>query len=160
MERVRQVHHREPDCLICNMEDAPDEHVVFRTDLWAAEVMPGFDVPGWIVLRARRHAERLTGLNNEELATLGENARNLVGAVSDVMHAPATYLLVFGESYPHFHALVAPRHDGVAPKYRAGNILELTATETDLGASAALVPEIREAYERVVATAAAIPAVR
>jgi hypothetical protein len=28
----------------------------------AAEVAPGYEVPGWFFLRARRHAAKLTGL--------------------------------------------------------------------------------------------------
>ena len=89
------------------MEGADETSVVFRDPLWAAEVVPGYDVPGWFILRARRHAERITGLDDEELSSYGHRARDLVAAVTDVTRAPATYLLVFGENYPHFHALVA-----------------------------------------------------
>ena len=50
------------DCLMCSMEQAEDDRVVFRDKLWAAEVVPGYEVPGWFVLRVRRHAERLVDL--------------------------------------------------------------------------------------------------
>lgn len=139
------------DCLICAMDRAPDEVVVFRDDLWAAEIVPGFDVPGWFVLRVRRHAERLTGLNDDELAGLARRARDLVAAVSEVMRAPATYFLVIGENYPHFHALVAPRGDDVPPERRAGDILKLTADSCDPEAAAVLVPAVRAAYDRAAA---------
>jgi len=66
--------------------------VVFRDELWAAEVAPGYEVPGWLFLRVRRHAERLTGLDDAELsAALGHRARDLVAAVTDATAAPATY---------------------------------------------------------------------
>ena len=62
------------DCLICSMEQAEDDRVVFRDQLWAAEVVPGYEVPGWFVLRVRRHAERFGGLEDEELASFGFRA--------------------------------------------------------------------------------------
>ena len=143
-----------PDCLLCDMEEAGDSAVVFRDDLWAAEVVPGFDVPGWIVLRARRHAERITGLHEQELASLGRRARDLVAAVTEVAAAPATYFLVFGENYPHYHALITPRGDDVPPERRAGDILRLRGEIGDAAAAARLVPAIRDAYRRVSGTPA------
>ena len=47
---------------------------MFRDDLWAAEIVPGYDVPGLFILRARRHAERLTGLDDGELAAFARRA--------------------------------------------------------------------------------------
>lgn len=135
-------------CLLCTMEDADDASVVFRDPLWAAEVVPGYDVPGWLILRARRHAERITGLSDEELSSYGRRARDLVAAVTEVTGAPATYLLVFGENYPHFHALVAPRGNDVPPELRAGNILKLRADHADMAAAGRLVPPVRSAYAR------------
>jgi hypothetical protein len=39
--------------------------------------------------RARRHAERLTGLDDAELSTFARRARDLVASVTDVTGAPA-----------------------------------------------------------------------
>jgi diadenosine tetraphosphate (Ap4A) HIT family hydrolase len=136
------------ECLLCAMEDAADTSVVFRDSLWATEVVPGYEVPGWFILRARRHAERITGLDDGELSTFARRARDLVGAVTEVTGAPATYLLVFGENYPHFHALIAARGDDVPPESRAGDILRLRLGHADLGAAERLVPAVREAYAR------------
>jgi diadenosine tetraphosphate (Ap4A) HIT family hydrolase len=69
-------------CLLCAMEQADEQVVVFRDPLWAAEIVPGYEVPGWFILRARRHAERITGLDPDELSTLGFRARDLVAAVT------------------------------------------------------------------------------
>lgn len=137
---------RQDDCLICTTEDADESCVVFRDDLWAAEIVSGYDVPGWVILRARRHAERITGLNDEEVDTFGRRARDLVAAVSEVMAAPATYLLVFGESYPHFHVLVTPRADDVPADRRAGDILKLRTEAADPEAARALVPALARTY--------------
>ncbi len=141
-------------CLLCDMEDADERVVVFRDDLWAAEVVPGYDVPGWFILRVRRHAERITGLAEEELATFALRARDLVAAVAEVTGAPTTYLLVFGENYPHFHVLVASRGDDVPPDRRADRILMLRLERADSHAAAALVPAVRRAYQELTAPVA------
>src|ERR1700722_15070369 len=100
---------------------------VFRDELWAAEVAPGYEVPGWFFLRARRHAERLTGLDDAETATFGRRAHDLISAVEQVTGAPAVYLLSFGENYLHFHALIAARGEQVPPELRGGALLQLLA---------------------------------
>jgi diadenosine tetraphosphate (Ap4A) HIT family hydrolase len=140
------------ECLLCTMETADDDVVLFRDDLWAAEIVPGYDVPGWIILRVRRHAERITGLNDAELAGFAQRTRDVVAAVTEVTGAEATYLMVFGENYPHFHALITPRGEDVPPERRAGNILQLRAGHIDPRAAAALIPRLRGAYRRSTAT--------
>ncbi|AHH18578.1 hypothetical protein NONO_c37940 [Nocardia nova SH22a] len=136
-------------CLICEMEQADETVTVFRDELWAGEIVPGYDVPGWFVLRARRHAERLTGLDTAELDSVGRRARDMVAAVTEVTGAPATYFLVFGENYPHFHALIAARGDDVPADRRTGDILKLRTAHADPAAAAQLVPAVREAYRRI-----------
>jgi len=140
---------RVENCLLCAMEEADERSVVFRDNLWAAEVVPGYEVPGWFVLRARRHAERITGLDDDELASLAFRTRDLVAAVSEVMNAPATYLLAFGENYPHFHALVAARNSAVAADRRGGDIMKLRLEQADPAAAIALIPAVRASYQRL-----------
>jgi diadenosine tetraphosphate (Ap4A) HIT family hydrolase len=135
-------------CLLCGMEQATPGAVVFRDELWAAEVAPGYEVPGWFFLRVRRHAELLTGLDDAELSALGRRARDLVAAVTEATGAPATYLLHFGEKYRHFHALVAARGPEIPAAQRGGNILRLLPSHIDAAAAVALVPSVRAAYER------------
>ncbi|MDI1460802.1 hypothetical protein QEZ54_07485 [Catellatospora sp. KI3] len=136
------------DCLMCTQETADENSVVFRDQLWAAEVVAGYDVPGWLILRVRRHAERITGLDQAELATFAQRTQDVVAAVTEVTGAPATYLMVFGEAYPHFHALIAPRGEDVPAEMRAGNILNLRRDHAAPAAAAALVPDLRAAYQR------------
>jgi diadenosine tetraphosphate (Ap4A) HIT family hydrolase len=135
-------------CLPCELEQAAPGAVVFRDELWAAEVAPGYEVPGWFFLRVRRHAELLTGLDDAELSALGHRAAGLVAAVTEATGAPATYLLHFGENYRHFHALVAARGEDIPAAQRGGNILGLRPGHVDLEAATALVPGVRAAYER------------
>jgi diadenosine tetraphosphate (Ap4A) HIT family hydrolase len=145
----------EGECLICATDDAPEDAVVFRDDLWAAEVVPGYEVPGWVFLRARRHAELLTGLDPQELATLGFRARDLVAAMSEATGAPAVYLMGFGENYRHFHMLVTARGEDVPADRRTGEILKLRGERIDRAASLRLVPSLRSAYARIAGSRAA-----
>ena len=138
------------ECLICSMEEADPASRVFLDELWAAEVAPGYEVPGWFFLRARRHAERLTGLDEAETATFGRHAHDLVRAVERVTGAPAVYLLSFGENYRHFHALVAARGDQVPPESRGWALLRLLATGRDIPAARARAGEVRLVYEEIV----------
>lgn len=134
---------------MCGLEQNDDANVVFRDPLWSGETVPGYDVPGWFVLRVRRHAERITGLDEAELASFARRARDLVAAVTEATGAPATYLLVFGENHPHFHALITARGADVPPDRRNGNILRLRTEHADPEAAARLVPAVRRAYERL-----------
>jgi diadenosine tetraphosphate (Ap4A) HIT family hydrolase len=137
-------------CLICSLEGADPAARVFRDDQWAAEVAPGYEVPGWFFLRVRRHAEKLTGLDEAETATFGRRAHDLVSAVEQVTRAPAVYLLSFGENFRHFHALVAARGDQVPPPLRGWSLLRLLASQRDVPTAQAVAGDVRLAYEEIV----------
>jgi diadenosine tetraphosphate (Ap4A) HIT family hydrolase len=132
------------------METVESDSVIFRDALWAAEIGPGMEVPGWFVLRTRRHAELITGLDDAETDALGRRLRALVAAVAEVTAAPATYQLVFGEDYRHFHAVVTARGEHIPSDRRRGDILKLRDEgHRDVAASQALVPKIRAVYARI-----------
>ena len=135
-------------CLICATDDVDESAVVFRDDLWACEVVDGYEVPGWYFLRVRRHALGWAELSEAELASFGRHARDTVEAVGDAVGARATYLVNFGESYPHFHCLVMARGDDVPPEFRGGHIVGLRKDRLDRAAALGLVPDVRAAYER------------
>ena len=137
-------------CLICSMEETDPAGRVFLDELWAAEVAPGYEVPGWFFLRARRHAEKLTGLNDAETAAFGRRAHDLVSAVEQVTGAPAVYLLSFGENYRHFHALIAARGEQVPPQLRGWALSRLLAQGRDAPAAQALAGDVRLAYQAIV----------
>ncbi len=131
------------------MEESDPAARVFLDELWAAEVAPGFEVPGWFFLRVRRHAEKLTGLDEAETATFGRHAHDLLSAVERVTGAPAVYLLSFGENFRHFHALVAARGEQVPPESRGWALPRLLAEGRDIPAARALAGEVRLAYEEI-----------
>jgi diadenosine tetraphosphate (Ap4A) HIT family hydrolase len=135
-----------PDCLICRQEQADPADVVFADEDWSAGVIAGYDVPGWVVLRLRRHAEGFSQLTEAELAQFGRRARDTVAAVRAVTGAAATYLIIFGEANPHLHALITPRTADIAEDRRLGDILKLRTERNDAQAARALVPALRAAY--------------
>jgi diadenosine tetraphosphate (Ap4A) HIT family hydrolase len=136
-------------CLICHLDEAPDEAIVFRDEDWACEIAPGFEVPGWYFLRLRRHALGWAGLEQPELAAFGPVVQDLMGALEQAFGAPACYLMTFGEAYPHFHAVVTVRTEDVPPQSRSGNILALRASRINRDAAVARVPAVREALAAV-----------
>ena len=136
-------------CLICHLDEAPDEAVVFRDDDWACEIAPGFEVPGWYFLRLRRHALGWASLSRPELTAFGPVVQDLMGALELAFDAPARYLMTFGEAYPHFHAVVTVRTDDIPPESRSGNILALRESRLDRGAAVERVPAVREAFAAV-----------
>ena len=137
-------------CMICSMEEADPASRVFLDGLWAAEVAPGYEVPGWFFLRSRRHAEKFTGLDEAETATFGRHAHDLISALEQVTGAPAVYLLSFGENYRHFHALIAARGEQVPPPLRGGALLQLLASGRDAAAAQAVARDVRLAYQEIV----------
>ena len=132
-------------CLICRLDDAPAEAVVFRDEDWACEVAPGYEVPGWYFLRLRRHALGWGELAGPELATFGPVARDVMVALERAFDAPARYLMTFGEAYPHFHCLRGVRTDDIPPVSRGGTTLGLRASRVERGAALAHVPAVRSA---------------
>jgi diadenosine tetraphosphate (Ap4A) HIT family hydrolase len=137
------------DCLICQQEDAPEANVVWRDDLFACEITPGFEVPGWIVVRVRRHTIGWPGLDDAELAAVGRRIADTVAASSEVSGAEKVYVLTFGEAFPHFHALVAPRGEEVPPELWTARILDRRQTDIDIPAAQARVPALRAAYDKL-----------
>jgi diadenosine tetraphosphate (Ap4A) HIT family hydrolase len=135
------------ECVICRQEEANPADVVFADEAWSAGVIAGYDVPGWIVLRLRRHAEGFGQLTADELAQFGRRVRDTIAAVRGVTGAAATYLMIFGEANPHLHALITPRTPDIAEDRRLGDILRLRTERPDPAASRALVPALRAAYQ-------------
>lgn len=143
----------ENNCLICTLENEDASTQIFVDDLWAASIVPGYDVPGWYFLRARRHAHLITGLDEQETATFGQRAKDLVAAVTKATGSEATYMMMFGESFPHFHVLITARGAEIPPENRAGAILQLRTEKADPETAKALVPSVRAAYLAIVGAA-------
>ena len=133
-------------CLPCDLESAPDEAVVYRDTDWACEVAEGYDVPGWYVLRVRRHAEGWPALTPSEAAGFGVVSQRVTRAIHAVTGAPTVYFLSFGENYAHLHFLLIARPADLPPELRGAAILTLRATHRDRPAALASAAAVRQAF--------------
>jgi diadenosine tetraphosphate (Ap4A) HIT family hydrolase len=132
-------------CLPCDLEGADAANIVLRDDTWSCDVAVGYDLPGWFILRLRRHAEGWSGATAAELAEFGPFSQRVAAAIQEITGAPTVYFMSFGENYPHFHFLVIARDADLATERRGAGILTLLAEHRDLDASLAVAARVREA---------------
>jgi diadenosine tetraphosphate (Ap4A) HIT family hydrolase len=110
--------------------------------------VPGFEVPGWVVVRVRRHTIGWPGLDEAERARVGDALAETVAAVRTATGVDKVYVLTFGEAFPHFHALVAPRPDDLPVELRLGRILDRREHDLDVPAAREVAARVRTAYEQ------------
>ena len=132
-------------CLPCDLESVSADSVVYRDADWACEVAKGYEVPGWYVLRVRRHAEGWAALTLPEAAGFGAASQKVSRAVQAVTGAPTVYFLSFGENYPHLHFLVIARPAALPPELRGAAILTLRTERRDEVASLVTASAVRQA---------------
>jgi len=123
--------------------------MVSRDVLWACDVFPGFEVPGWFVLRTRRHVLNMWNLDAHEAASYGTQLRQLTRAIRETLDPPAIYTMSFGERHPHFHALVIARGQAVPQEHRSEKILALRDAQRDPDAARTVADAVGEAYRRL-----------
>jgi diadenosine tetraphosphate (Ap4A) HIT family hydrolase len=139
-------------CEICHRESTdaePPGGWVLRTAWWSACVAAGFEVPGWLFLELRRHAEGPMGLDDDEASELGILIRQLSEAIERVTGAERVYLVAYGELFPHFHVLLSPRMPGAPPQFRGPSLFNQRDELADPAAAAETAVRIREALESV-----------
>ncbi|GLI26939.1 hypothetical protein ARHIZOSPH14_11810 [Agromyces rhizosphaerae] len=118
-------------CLPCELEHADASAIVYRDERWACEVAEGYDVPGWFVLRLRRHAEGWGGLSATDAAEFGVVSQRIATAVQEATGAPNVYFLSFGENHRHFHFLVIARPADLDPTLTGAAILAMRSDHRD-----------------------------
>lgn len=136
------------DCEICSREEGDEPPLggwVVRTEGWSACVAPGFEAPGWLFLELRRHAEGPMAMDEDEAGELGPLIQRLSGAIGSVTGAARVYVLAFGELFPHFHVLLAPRLPGDPPELRGPGLFQHRGDLIDADAAAEIAGRIREA---------------
>lgn len=135
------------DCLPCDLESAEPDHVVYRDADWSCEIAEGYDVPGWFLLRLRRHAEGWAEPTPDELAEFGPVAQRISAAIQAATGATGVYFMRFGENYPHFHFLVIARDADLPTDSRSAAILARRADSRDLVTSLAVGERVRSALD-------------
>jgi diadenosine tetraphosphate (Ap4A) HIT family hydrolase len=133
------------NCLPCDLESAEPDHVVYRDADWSCEIAEGYDVPGWFILRLRRHAEGWAEPTAGELAGFGPVAQRVSAAIQSATSATGVYFMSFGENYPHFHFLVIAREADLPAESKGAAILARRVDGRDLDASLAVGERVRSA---------------
>lgn len=134
----------QPDCHICAVVGAePLGGWVYRDEHWAAGVHPGAEVPGWIVLSQRRHAEGSAAMSEAEAVGFGTVVASLSQAITEVCRAERVYLLSFGELNPHWHLLLAGRGTDVAAADRGPQLWQRRQQYLDPEAARAAALQMR-----------------
>ena len=132
-------------CLPCDLEATEPSAIIYRDEIWSCEIADGYDVPGWFILRLRRHAEGWSGPTAGELADFGPISQQLATAIQSATGATSVYFMSFGENYPHFHFLVIARDAELPPESRGPAVLGLRTESRDLEAALTVGDRVRNA---------------
>ncbi|MEO8263088.1 MAG: hypothetical protein ABI566_11015 [Pseudolysinimonas sp.] len=133
-------------CGPCALEQADDDAIVWRDDVWSCEIPTGLEAPGWFFLRLRRHAEGWAELTADEAAAFGAVSQRLETAIREATGAPKVYFMSFGENHPHFHFLVIARPADLEPDSRGAAIVAHLGDFKDPAASLEVAARVREAF--------------
>lgn len=112
------------DCPIC--EASLTTPALFENDLWAVGPMSlGVALPGWMVMRSRRHVGGPAHFTDEEAANFGPALRHLERTLEEVSGALRIYTAAWGEGALHFHAHMIPRYEGADVGGKPWSVFEL-----------------------------------
>ncbi|PZC42900.1 MAG: Diadenosine tetraphosphate (Ap4A) hydrolase [Chloroflexi bacterium] len=135
----------DPDCQICEANASGSS--LFENDLWVVGPMSlGVAVPGWMVMRSRRHVGGPAHFNDAEAANFGPALRHLERTLEEVTGALRIYTAAWGESVAHFHAHLIPRYESMPVDGKPWALFDRIGAEETAGSEAAEVSRVAEAY--------------
>lgn len=130
-------------CVLCSHAES-DPFEIYRDQWWAAAIFPGFEVPGWYVLRLLRHAEGLAAMRDAEAEALGPALRRVSSAISTVCRTDVVYATCYGEDNRHLHLLVTARPDTVPAQLRRGRLADMADQLVDAADAIRTAAEVQE----------------
>jgi len=111
-------------CTICGTPYyALNPEPVYQDERWIAHGM--MNIPGWVTVSTRRHAEGLFGLSDEEASSMGRVANLIAQAQQEICSAERVYVIGHGEAPGalHWHFVLIPRSPEIPPAARAVAIM-------------------------------------
>lgn len=99
------------NCLTCqfNKGITTPGGIVFQTKHWLCDHSFDTPLPGFLILKTRRHVESFAYLTQEEACEFGIVLFKLTKALKQVLHPEKIYILKFGEVVKHLHFWLIPR---------------------------------------------------
>jgi diadenosine tetraphosphate (Ap4A) HIT family hydrolase len=102
------------NCLTCqynkDSEKSPGGWIK-EYNYWILEhINEPIPVLGWLVLKTKRHAEGITGMNSDEAKELGEILNIVPKLQKELCNAGQIYVMCFTELVSHLHIHLIPRH--------------------------------------------------
>src|SRR3972149_10723472 len=96
----------EKECLACSLQAETGRvpgGTIFETKNWMLEHAFDVPLPGFCILKSKRHVEHVAELNGEESAELGLILQKVTAAVKKATGAEKIYVLSYGEVVRHVH---------------------------------------------------------
>jgi diadenosine tetraphosphate (Ap4A) HIT family hydrolase len=97
-------------CAINNGNLVPPGGPIYIDELWQADHELTPLLPGYVILKPRRHVHELADLSDAESATLGPVMRRLLAAMRSVLAPQRIYVVSFAETVHHLHFHLIPRY--------------------------------------------------
>lgn len=101
-------------CLACDVlagKVTPPGGVIYDDQYWRVDHSTSpVMLPGFLIIKPRRHVEHIALLTVEEMAAFGPLLRNTCRALAHVLHPAKVYAASFGESVSHIHFYIIPRY--------------------------------------------------
>lgn len=120
---------------------------VFADDFWHVGVLPGLEVPGWLVLALRRHAEQAVSMTDDESASFGPLVAETTAILKEVAGAERVYVYAFGDdAAAHWHVLLAARPPEIPQEHRRGLFIQNAALYRDEQKAQELAEASRRAF--------------
>ena len=139
------------ECRVCRfVESSPAGGWIHDDEHWRASVMPGLEIPGWIIVALRRHAVGATAMTPGEASSLGPVVADLTSAIQSATGAERVYLLAYGEELPHWHVLLAARGAHVPSEHRYAAFWDHRAEYVDPARAEEAAGAIRTARDAAV----------
>jgi diadenosine tetraphosphate (Ap4A) HIT family hydrolase len=131
-------------CPLCSaISQAEPQEVAFENQWWIALTL--LDVPGWLRVMTKRHAEGPWDLTQDEAIALGPVLRVLSRAVKDATGAERIHTVSFGEGALHYHYGLLPRRRQETPMFSGAPLLERSKSTVDPVAARNIAAQIHTA---------------
>lgn len=111
-------------CVIC-ARAGDRKLIVFENEHWIVRHSNETNIPGYVLIEARRHFLDMSHATTRESATYGALLAHTMSAVRRVVpDCERIYTFSLAEAVPHYHLHVIPRRDDFPRAYKGRGIMQ------------------------------------